>query len=559
MTDVSEPTPNPLAALPMPAPKRPAPQKKGSKGVAITNWMVSRASGILERTTSRRGFLVGSAMAGSAVAIAGCVPITQPGPPYTHITDCAGSFCNDGYTEFCCSLTGGLNVCPSDSFAGGWWRADFSTFCNGTRYYIDCMQYCSGPLTGYQNFCSSTQECRCANGCDTRRVYCNYFRYGQCHVDDQPTSGPIACRIVTCVAPYTVAEWDCDNVAAVDNATAEHSGHCPPPPPPPPPPPRIAAMLASTGAAVQDAGGRLSVFVRGTDGAVYHRDNSGGWGDWQWLGGFITSGITAAVVNDTTYLVARGTNKDLYGNRRDGNTWSGWHTLPGASNSDPVALAVPGGIVLLLRGTDNRLYANRFDGSSWQGWIDGGGGIDSEPAIGVGPGGVVHVMARGPDLHIYANQLSAGSFQGWSDTGGIGASNPAVVGTASGAVATTRAPDGSVHWTENSGAGWGSWGNLAGVSTSDPVMFVDDTGVHVIVRGTDEALYHNRRSGGSWTGWMSLGGGITADAVTASAGSGSTNLFVRGDGKVYQAGLAGDVFSGWVDLGGGLSPIRATP
>ena len=28
-------------------------------------------------------------------------------------------------------------------------------WCNGnTRYYIDCMQYCCGPRTGYQNFCA---------------------------------------------------------------------------------------------------------------------------------------------------------------------------------------------------------------------------------------------------------------------------------------------------------------------------------------------------------------------------------------------------------------------
>ena len=52
-----------------------------SKGVAFTNWLVQKAAGVLERKSSRRGFILGSAMVGSAVAVAGCAPGTQPGSP----------------------------------------------------------------------------------------------------------------------------------------------------------------------------------------------------------------------------------------------------------------------------------------------------------------------------------------------------------------------------------------------------------------------------------------------------------------------------------------------
>ena len=117
-----------------------------------------------------------------------------------------------------------MNACPPDSFWGGWWRADYSSFCNGTRYYIDCMQYCCGPATGYQNFCAGCQECRCAKGCDTRHIYCNYFRYGQCHTEIVAT-GPIACRVVTCVPPYAV-DPACSTATLVDNSTAEHTSPC---------------------------------------------------------------------------------------------------------------------------------------------------------------------------------------------------------------------------------------------------------------------------------------------------------------------------------------------
>jgi len=258
-----------------------------STGVALTNWMVRRASGLLARKSSRRGFLMGSAMAGSAVAVAGVDFALRPGSAYAQVTGCPpGSYCSDGYTEFCCSLTGGLNVCPSDSFAGGWWRADFSSFCNGTRYYIDCMQYCFGPDIG-GGFCAGTQECRCANGCDTRRVYCNYFRYGQCHQEIAQT-GPIACRVVSCVPPYTVAEYACSTAAAVDNSTAEHFGNCPPAPPPPPQATRrkarnvIQVMLYDT----------LNVFYIGDDGALLQKVFAPGPGADN--NGWRTTAITAA-------------------------------------------------------------------------------------------------------------------------------------------------------------------------------------------------------------------------------------------------------------------------
>ena len=176
----------------------------GSKGVAFTNWLVSKASGVLERKSSRRGFILGSAMVGSAVAVAGCAPGTQPGTPYSHITDCGGGLCTDGYTEFCCTINNGANVCPPGTFVAGWWRADYSSFCNGTRYYMDCNESCCGPNLG-NGFCAGCHEARCAGGCDTRRVYANYFRYGQCH-QEIGALGPIACRLVTCSPPYTVAE-----------------------------------------------------------------------------------------------------------------------------------------------------------------------------------------------------------------------------------------------------------------------------------------------------------------------------------------------------------------
>ncbi len=206
--------------------------QRPSRGIAFTNWLVSRAAARSSAGTSRRGFIMGSAMVGSAVAVAGVDYALRPGTVYAIVVpgECPGGFCNDGYTEFCCAINDGINACPVNTFAGGWWRADSSSFCGGgTRYYIDCMQTCCGPSKNYcQNgycFCESCVPCNCPGGCGTRKVFCNYFRYGQCHTEI-PISGPIACRVVSCTPPYAVAGNACLTTPAVDNSTAEHAANC---------------------------------------------------------------------------------------------------------------------------------------------------------------------------------------------------------------------------------------------------------------------------------------------------------------------------------------------
>ena len=287
-----------------------------SKGVAFTNWLVSKAAGVLERKSSRRGFIMGSAMVGSAVAVAGCAPGTQPGTPYSHITDCAGGLCTDGYTEFCCTINSGLNVCPTGSFIGGWWRADYSSFCSGTRYYMDCMQNCCGPDLG-NGFCAGCTECSCGGGCDTRRIYCNYFRYGQCHQEIGIT-GPIVCRVVTCVPPYTIADYVCTMAAAVDNSTVEHVPvhGCAPPAPPAPLPVPVGVS--------SPAAGNLAMFYRGAGGNIFGFLSTGGT---SFQGGQLGPAVTSAVASasDATGISAfgRGFGDALWYNCLANNAWSG--------------------------------------------------------------------------------------------------------------------------------------------------------------------------------------------------------------------------------------------
>ncbi len=67
--------------------------------------------------------------------------------------------------------------------------------------------------------------CRCNTGsCDQRRHCCNQFRYGQCH-QELACVGPVVCRVATCAPPW---QWDptCTTTSATANATALHAAPC---------------------------------------------------------------------------------------------------------------------------------------------------------------------------------------------------------------------------------------------------------------------------------------------------------------------------------------------
>jgi hypothetical protein len=172
------------------------------------------ASGLFSKRASRRNFLTASALVGSAVAVDPWTFFTKPVSAYATVCG-AGAACSDGWSVFCCTINHGANSCPPDSFVGGWWKADRSSFCCGSaRYYIDCNARCG---SSWRCHCNSTT-------CDQRRVACNQFRYGQCH-QEISCYGPVVCRMVTCTPPWQFSSA-CTSTSATDNATLTHSAPC---------------------------------------------------------------------------------------------------------------------------------------------------------------------------------------------------------------------------------------------------------------------------------------------------------------------------------------------
>ena len=196
-------------------------------GAAGRRGFAERAASFLERRVDRRGVLRRGAMAGTALAVAPTAYVLRPGSAYAAV--CApGALCNDGYTEFCCTIYG-ANRCPAGTALGGWWKVDGSDYCGGgPRYYMDCNAACNGCGCGANGVCAgscSGTGCGCANGdCNNRKAGCTAFRYGQCN-QGVPCLGPIVCRMVTCTEPWRI-DGTCTTASRTDNRTRYHSRPC---------------------------------------------------------------------------------------------------------------------------------------------------------------------------------------------------------------------------------------------------------------------------------------------------------------------------------------------
>ncbi|MEX2256596.1 MAG: hypothetical protein WEC34_14235 [Acidimicrobiia bacterium] len=508
------------------------------RAAEVPDRLVTAASGFFGRRLTRRGFISRATVAGTAVAATGCAVITQPGSPYTAVTSCPpGTLCRDGYTEFCCVINSGLNACPSGTFPAGWWRADYSVYCNGTRYYIDC-----------NDFSGAAPPCHCAEGCDRRKVYCNHFRYGQCN-QGIPGTGVIACRVVTCTPPYLIAGAGCSPSDAVDNSTAGHHADCPPPPPPP----LVSApVIPSLGSAVAFAPGEVSLLVRGADGSVWRGVIAAGvFAAWEPLSATSTSRALAVTGNGSEIEVfVRSGNGGIWRNHRVGGTWAGWQSLGGVATSDPAVAVGPAGIDLVVRGTDQAMYGGRLSGSTFDGWEPLHGALTSNPAVAVGPSGTARAFVRGTDGAIHENERTATGWSGFRSLEGRLTSDPATALAGSELHLFARGTDDAIHTRRITGGAWTAWESLGGAFTSDPVAVAEGGDVSVFARATSGNVWHRRRTGGVYQQWETLPVGTTANPAAVSDGTRLWVFVTDGAGSVSSATCTAGVWSGWSAMPG---------
>jgi hypothetical protein len=271
--------------------------------------------------------------------------------------------------------------------------------------------------------------------------------------------------------------------------------------------------------------GRLEVFVRGTDGGLWH--------------------IWQTAPNDG---------------------WSGWASLGGGLTSNPCVIRnADGRLEVFVRGTDNALWHKwqTAPNNGWSDWASLGGLITSNPAAGINKDGRLEVFARGADgilWHIWQTAPNNG-WSGWASLGSVLSGTPGVASNADGRLEVFFiGPDSSLRhiWQTAPNNGWSGWASLGGVITTSPVLAQNADGrLEVFIRGTDSAMWHiwQTAPNNGWSGWSSLGGIITNEPSVGRNADGRLEAFVRGtDGAVWHIWQTApnNGWSGWSSLGGAI-------
>ena len=502
-------TGEPAPAAPVDAAARPAPRSPLERLVHRLSGRSSRQVPA-EHGTTRRGFMVRVAVAGSALAVNPFNFLLKPGTAYASVCG-DGSTCGAGWSVFCCTVNNGRNSCPPGSYLAGWWKADNSSFCGGqARYYLDCNAYCPTSCT-----------CYCPTGtCDNRRTCCNQFRYGQCH-QEIACYGPVVCRVISCVPPW-LFDPSCTRTSATDNATASHSAPC------------LSGqegLSVGLGPAVgSNADGRLELFLLGPDRSIQHLWQTAPNSGWTPFVPFKGNGAgTPAVTRNADGRM------EVFAVGGYGTLAHAWQTAPNSDWSPFVDL--PGRLFggsagcAAARNADGRLevFAVATDGalvhswqtapnSGWSGWASHGGSWTSSPALAANADGRLEVFIIGADGRLmHSWQTSAGaSWSGWDSLGGNWdpGTNPAVVLGPSGRLelflldknrrmfhAWQTAPNSP--WSGFTSFGSQQW-------RGSPTAGVNADGrLEVFAEGDDRQIWHQWQgspNAGNWSGWASLGG-----------------------------------------------------
>ena len=277
----------------------------------------------------------------------------------------------------------------------------------------------------------------------------------------------------------------------------------------------LASGLVSDPTAVSWSSGRIDVFARGADNALWHRYYSGSWSPWESLGGSITSApdVSSWGANRLD-IFARGADGALWHKWYD-NGWRGWESLGGQIIGDPAAVSWGSGrIDVVIRGTDNAMYHKYYE-NGWSGYEPLGGAFTSGPDVSSWASGRLDVFGRGTDNTLYHK-----------------------------------------YWQGR----WGPWEQLGPDQIlGDPaaVSWGPDR-IDVFVRGTDNQLYHKYWQNG-WSAYESLGGALASGPDASSWAANRLDIFALGTDGSLQHRWYDRGWGGWEGLGAPAVQLASTP
>ena len=327
-------------------------------------------------------------------------------------------------------------------------------------------------------------------------------------------------------------------------------------------------------AAVQQAAvgavGRLEVFARGADQAVWHiwqTAPNNGWSGWASMGGWVDIIKSARNADGRLELFVRGSDGAVWHNWQTApnNGWSGWASLGGWVDVIAVAKNLDGRIEVFARGGDGAVWHNwqTAPNNGWSGWASLGGWID-RLTLGQNADGRLEIFARGADGAVWHKWQTApnNGWSGWASMGGwidlldVGRN-------ADGRLEVfARGADGAVwhNWQTAPNNGWSGWASLGGWIDRLSVKSNADGRLEVFVRGADQAVWHKWQTApnNGWSGWASMGGWVDLVSVNQNA-DGRLEVFARGaDQAVWHQWQTApnNGWSGWASMGGWIDIIN---
>jgi serine/threonine protein kinase len=273
---------------------------------------------------------------------------------------------------------------------------------------------------------------------------------------------------------------------------------------------RIDVTNSKPGAVVL-ATNHLNLFVRDSANALWRRDYTGSWRNWEALGGSLAfDPVAISWDGQRIDLFMRGVDNTLQHRLYDG-TWHDWESLGGSLASDPAVVSwQPGRFDVFVRGAaDNALWHIWYDGS-WHDWGSLGGGITATPAVAAWAPNRIDVFVRGSDNALWHIAWDTAYWSGWERLGNSLMDAPAAT----------------------------SWGPKR---------------LDVFTRGTDMTLQHiwyDGSNGGSasWQPWESLGGQMGTAPTAVSWGNNRIDIFARDPGKALQHTWFDGTWHSWSPL-----------
>jgi uncharacterized protein YvpB len=276
----------------------------------------------------------------------------------------------------------------------------------------------------------------------------------------------------------------------------------------------------------------LDVATLGTDGSLYMQGWDGhGWSGWAPVSGdgagwpgTASSPAVAAWGPGRLDVFVRGSDNALWHLWWDGGQWGGWESLGGSLASAPAAAAWSGGrLDVFAEGSDGSLQHRWYDGGRWSGWESLGGSLTSAPAVTTWSAGRLDVFVRGTDDALYHRWWN-GAWSGWEWLGGALAADPGAASWGPGRIDLFVKGTDSQLWHRWYQGGWSVYEPRGGVLASAPQAASWAAGqLDVFIKGTDGAGWHTRWGSYGWTGWSSIGGAL-ASAAAATGWMAAANV-----------------------------------